>query len=111
MKVYIGNLPFSVDDNKLKEIFSPYGEIEEAMVIKNKFSGRSKGFGFVTFKNEEDAKKAIEGMNESEVEGRNLKVSEAKPMEEMPRKPRQRFQKSFDRKKNFNRNFDRKREF
>ncbi|MFQ5531891.1 MAG: RNA recognition motif domain-containing protein [Candidatus Nanoarchaeia archaeon] len=92
MKIYIGNLPFSVDDEKLKELFSSYGEIEEAIVINDKFSGRSKGFGFVTFKNDESAKKAISEMNEKEVEGRNLKVNEAKPMD--PDRP----------KGNFNRN-------
>ena len=84
MKVYVGNLPFSVDDEKLKELFSAFGEIEEATVIKDKFSGRSKGFGFVTFANDENAKKAIEEMNEKETEGRALKVNEARPMEERP---------------------------
>lgn len=88
MKIYVGNLPFSVDDAKLKEIFASYGEIEEATVIVNKFNNRSKGFGFVTFKDEESAKKAIEEMNEKEVEGRPLKVNEAKPFD--PDKPRQR---------------------
>ena len=86
MKVYVGNLPFSVDDAKLKELFSAHGETEEATVIKDKFSGRSKGFGFVTFKEDESAKKAIAEMNDKEVEGRNLKVNEAKPMD--PDRPR-----------------------
>jgi RNA recognition motif-containing protein len=81
MKVYVGNLPFSVDDEKLRELFSSYGEVEEASVIKDKFSGRSKGFGFVTFKDDESAKKAISVMNEKDIEGRNLKVNEAKPMD------------------------------
>ncbi|HOF43804.1 MAG TPA: RNA-binding protein [Candidatus Pacearchaeota archaeon] len=92
MKVYVGNLPFSVDDEKLKELFSSYGEIEEVSVIKDKFSGRSKGFGFVTFKNDDEAKKAIEEMNDKEVEGRALKVNEAKPLDpDAPRKPRRNF--------------------
>ena len=90
MKVYTGNLPFSVDDEKLKELFSAYGEIEEATVIKDKFSGRSKGFGFVTFKEDENAKKAIAEMNDKEIEGRNLKVNEAKPMDP-DRPPRRSF--------------------
>ena len=89
MKVYVGNLPFDVDDEKLKELFSEFGETEEVTVIKDKFSGRSKGFGFVTFKDEESAKKAIAKMNEKEIEGRNLKVSEAKPMD--PDRPRRDF--------------------
>lgn len=86
MKVYVGNLSFNIDDEALKKLFSSYGEIEEAIVIKDKFSGRSKGFGFVTFKDDESAKKAISEMNEKEVEGRNLKVNEARPMEERPKR-------------------------
>ena len=81
MKIYVGNLPFSVDRDKLQELFSTYGEIEEAVVISDKFSGRSKGFGFVTFKDEAAGQKAVAEMNEKEVEGRNLKVNEARPME------------------------------
>ena len=81
MKVYVGNLPFSVDREKLMELFASYGEVEEAVVISDKFSGRSKGFGFVTFKEDEAANKAIAEMNEKEIEGRNLKVNEARPME------------------------------
>jgi RNA recognition motif-containing protein len=84
MKIYVGNLPFSVDDEQLRELFKTYGEIEEVTIIKDRFSGRSKGFGFVTFKEDESAKKAISEMNEKEVEGRNLKVNEARPMEERP---------------------------
>ena len=81
-KVYVGNLPFSVEQGKLKELFASYGEIEEAVVISDRFSGRSKGFGFVTFVNDADADKAIAEMSEKEIEGRPLKVNEAKPMRE-----------------------------
>jgi RNA recognition motif-containing protein len=92
MKVYVGNLPFSVDDNGLKELFAPYGDVEEATVIKDKFSGRSKGFGFVTFKDDESASKAVSEMNDKEIEGRKLRVSEAKPMDpDRPRMPRRNF--------------------
>ncbi len=80
-KVYVGNLAFSVDQDKLKELFAPHGEIEEAVVISDRFSGRSKGFGFVTFVNDADADKAIAELNEKDVEGRPLKVNEARPME------------------------------
>ena len=79
-KIYVGNLPYSVSDKDLKEMFSSYGEIVEAVVIKDKYSGRSKGFGFVTFADEESAQKAVSEMNEKEVQGRNLKVNEARPM-------------------------------
>ena len=81
MKVYVGNLPFKVGDNELKEMFSTYGEVTEAVVIKDRYSGRSKGFGFVTFSDDAAGQKAIEEMNEKEVEGRALKVNEARPME------------------------------
>ena len=90
-KVYVGNLPFGVAEKELSEMFSSYGEITEAIVIKDKYSGRSKGFGFVTFANDESATKAISEMNEKEVQGRALKVNEAKPMEESERRPRRSF--------------------
>jgi len=87
MKVYVGNLPWSIDNEKLKELFASYGEIEEANVIVNNFNNRSKGFGFVTFKDDASAKKAISEMNEKEIEGRKLTVNEAKPMDpDAPRK-------------------------
>ena len=77
-KIYVGNLAYSVDDDKLKELFSPFGEIEEAIVIVDRFSKRSKGFGFVTFKDEESAQKAISEMSEKEIDGRKMKVNEAR---------------------------------
>ncbi|MCX6746637.1 MAG: RNA-binding protein [Candidatus Pacearchaeota archaeon] len=90
MKLYIGNLPFSIDDEGLKNLFSEYNP-EEVSLIKDKFSGRSKGFGFVTISDDEVAKKAISEMNGKDVEGRELKVSEARPMEDMPRRPPRNF--------------------
>ena len=81
MKLYIGNLSWSVDDSALKAMFEAYGP-EEAIVIKDRYSGRSKGFGFVTIPNDETAAKAISEMNGKDIEGRELKVSEAKPMRE-----------------------------
>jgi len=80
-KVYVGNLPWSVDDGKLKELFAVAGEITEAIVIKNKYSGRSKGFGFVTFTDDASAAKAIAELNGKSVDGREIKVTEAKPLE------------------------------
>jgi len=89
MKIYVGNLPFSVDEESLKELFSAY-TVAEVTLIKDKFSGRSKGFGFVTIEDDEEANKAISEMNGKDVEGRELKVSEAKPMEERPKRDFQR---------------------
>ena len=81
-KIYVGNLPFSFNSDKLKEVFSEFGDISEATVISDRFSGRSKGFGFVTFSNEDEAKAAVEAMNDKEIEGRKLKVNEARAREE-----------------------------
>ena len=90
-KVFVGNLPFSVNDASLREVFAPCGEITEATVIINKFNGRSKGFGFVTFSTEEAAKKAVSEIDGKDVQGRPIKVSEAKPMDPDSRPPRRSF--------------------
>lgn len=84
-KIYVGNLPFSVTLDRLKELFSSYGKIEDAIVMVDKFTGRSRGFGFVTFVDDGDADKALAEMNKKNVEGRELKVNEAKPLEEKPK--------------------------
>jgi len=92
MKIYVGNLPWTVDDQKLESMFSEFGEVAEATIIKDKFSGRSKGFGFVTFNSDDEAQKAIAAMNDKDIEGRKLKVNEAKPMDpDRPRPPRRDF--------------------
>lgn len=88
MKLYVGNLPWKIDDAGLKELFVSYGDVEEAVLIKDKFSGRSKGFGFVTMTDDAAAAKAIAEMHEKEVEGRPLTVSEAKPMTPRDNSPR-----------------------
>jgi RNA recognition motif-containing protein len=90
MKLHVGNLPFSVEDEEFKNLFADY-DAEEVTLIKDKFSGRPKGFGFVTISDDEVAKKAISELNGKDVGGRELKVSEAKPMEERPERPRRSF--------------------
>ncbi len=85
MKLYVGNLPWSVDEAKFKELFAAY-ETEEVTLIKDKFSGRSKGFGFVTIADDATAKKAISELNGKDIDGRELKISEAKPMEDRPKR-------------------------
>lgn len=84
-KLYVGNLPFSIREDKLREMFSEFGEISEVVVITDRATGRSKGFGFVTFADDSAADKAISEMNEKEVEGRKIRVSEARPQEERRR--------------------------
>lgn len=81
-KLYVGGLPYSASEDTLKEMFSQAGTVESAMIIMDKISGRSKGFGFVEMSSEEEAAKAIEMCNGKELEGRNLTVAEARPMEE-----------------------------
>ena len=81
-KLYVGNLPFGLESAKLQEVFQAAGNVVSAQVITDKYSGRSKGFGFVEFADDESGKKAIEAMNGKAVEGRELKVSEARPREE-----------------------------
>jgi RNA recognition motif-containing protein len=78
-KLYVGSLPYSVTEDELRNLFSPYGPIESVRIITDKFTGQSKGFGFVEMANGEDAKKAVEGMNGKQLNGRNLIVNEARP--------------------------------
>lgn len=78
-KLYVGNLPYSVNSDELRKIFSEFGEVVDAVVISDKYSGRSKGFGFVTFATEDMAQKAVEGMNSKELGGRSLVVNIARP--------------------------------
>lgn len=81
-KLYVGNLPWSVTNESLHDLFAAYGEIVEAIVISDRMSGRSKGFGFVTFANDADAEKAVAEMHDKEVEGRKIVVNVARPREE-----------------------------
>ncbi len=81
-RLYIGGLPYATTEDILKEHFSQAGEVASVIIIKDKMSGRSKGFGFVEYVNEEDAKKAIEMFDGKEFEGRNLTVNEARPMKD-----------------------------
>jgi RNA recognition motif-containing protein len=80
MKLYVGNLAYSVNDASLKAIFEPYGNVESARVISDRDSGQSKGFGFVEMA-DADAQKAMGALNGREQDGRALKVNEAKPQE------------------------------
>jgi RNA recognition motif-containing protein len=84
-KLYIGNLAYSTTDEGLKAACSQFGTVESAVVINDKMTGRSKGFGFVEMSTEEEAQKVVESLNGQEVDGRAIRVSEARPMEERPR--------------------------
>jgi len=82
MNIYVSNLSFNVVDEDLKAFFEEYGEVSSARIITDKFTGRSRGFGFVEMPNDEEAKKAIAELDKGVVEGRAITVTEAKPREE-----------------------------
>ncbi len=79
MNIYVGNLNYQMTDDDLRDLFSSYGEVDSARVIMDKFTGRSKGFGFVEMSDDNAARTAIEELNDSDVQGRNIKVNEARP--------------------------------
>ncbi len=79
MKIYVGNLPFSMDSDALLELFKQHGEVDSATVVTDRDTGRSRGFGFVEMSDGTEARKAIEATNDLEVDGRSLSVNEARP--------------------------------
>ena len=80
-KLYVGNLAYTVANADLEELFSQVGQVQSATVVMDKFSGQSKGFGFVEMATAEEASKAIQQFNDADLKGRNIKVNEAKPRE------------------------------
>ncbi len=80
-KLYVGGLSYAVTEDKLKEIFSAHGTVESARVITDRFTGRSRGFGFVEMTEDAEAQAAIDSLNGTELEGRTLTVNEARPQE------------------------------
>lgn len=85
-KLYVGGLSYSTTQEGLSQAFSAAGSVASAVIINDKMTGRSKGFGFVEYTSEEDAQKAIEMFNGKELDGRTLTVNEARPMEDRPRR-------------------------
>jgi len=82
MNIYVGNLSFDVAEDELKEAFGAFGAVESVNLIKDKFSGKSRGFGFVEMPSQEEAQAAIAGLNGKDLKGRELKVNEARPRED-----------------------------
>ncbi|RLD60784.1 MAG: RNA-binding protein [Bacteroidetes bacterium] len=78
MNIYVGNLPYSISEDELSKVFGQYGEVISVKIITDKYSGRSKGFGFVEMLNDDDAQKAIDELNDSDIKGRNVKVNVAR---------------------------------
>ncbi len=86
MNIYCGNLPYNLSDDELKDLFAAHGEVSRVNVIMDKFTGQSKGFGFVEMPNDDEGNAAIEALNGTDVNGRSIKVNEARPREERPRR-------------------------
>ena len=86
MNIYVGNLPYSVTEDDLRTAFEAYGAVSSAAVISDKFTGQSKGFGFVEMPDQGEAESAVEALNGADMKGRSLRVNEARPRE--PRPPR-----------------------
>lgn len=85
-KLYVGGLPYATTDAELRDAFAQAGSVDSAVIIMDRMSGRSKGFGFVEMTSDDDAQKAIEMWNGKDFGGRTLTVNEARPMEERPRR-------------------------
>lgn len=86
MNIYVGNLSYNLSDNDLQQKFAEFGAVSSAKIIEDRDTGRSKGFGFVEMPNDDEGAKAIEGLNGTDLDGRNLTVNEARPREERPRR-------------------------
>ena len=86
-KLYVGNLPYSVTEEKLQQHFGQHGSVLSARIITDKFSGRSKGFGFVEMASDEEVQRATAALNGHEFEGRNIVVSEARPQQQRAPRP------------------------
>ena len=84
MNIYVGNLPYSATDADLRETFAQFGEVSSVQLISDKFTGQSKGFGFVEMANNSQADAAIKGLNGTSLKGRNITVNQAKPRTERP---------------------------
>ncbi len=85
MKIYVGNLSFRTTQQELEDLFTNYGSVQEAAVVTDRETGRSRGFGFVTMPEDNEANAAIEALNGTEIEGRTLTVNEARPKADRPR--------------------------
>lgn len=79
MNIYIGNLPYSISEDELRDLFAAHGEVSSANIIMDRDSGRSKGFGFVEMPEKAQAEAAIDAINQSDVQGRSVRVNEARP--------------------------------
>lgn len=89
MNIYVGNLPYSISEEELRGLFAQHGDVTSAKIISDKFTGQSKGFGFVEMPNQGQGEAAIKALDGSPVSGRNLRVNEARPRPDRPQQRRQ----------------------
>lgn len=90
MNIYVGNLDYNLQEDELGEIFAEYGEVVSVKIVKDRETGRAKGFGFVEMANESEGDKAVEELDGAEVNGRNIKVNKARPRPERAERPQRR---------------------
>lgn len=86
MNIYVGNINFGMEEAELESLFAEYGSVTSARIIFDRETGRSRGFGFVEMANDDEAKKAIDELNEKEFSGRSLSINEARPKQDRPRR-------------------------
>src|SRR5689334_7063856 len=86
MNIYVSNLGFNVKDEDLKKFFTPFGEVTSAKIINDRETGKSRGFGFIEMSDDEASKKAISELNDKMIDGRAIKVTEARPKEDKPKR-------------------------
>lgn len=91
MNIYVGNLPYNATEDELRSKFEEYGQVSSANIIKDRDTGRSKGFGFIEMPDDGEAEEAIQALNEFEMGGRNLRVNQARPKEKRERGGRPRY--------------------
>jgi len=84
VNIYVGNLSFKATDADLRAAFEPFGQVQSAKIVEDRETGRSRGFGFVEMPNDEEGRKAIEGVNNKDIAGRAVRVNEARPREDRP---------------------------
>ena len=101
MNIYVGNLDFRMREDELRKTFEDFGEVSATRIISDKYSGRSKGFGFVEMPEDEEAKKAIEELNGKEMGGRRIVVNESVERERSERKPSSQHQRSRSRRRDY----------
>lgn len=91
MNIYVGNLPYNLTEEELKDVFAEFGELTSVNLISDRFTGQPKGFAFVEMPNDSEAEQAIQALNETSIKGRNVKVNQARPRTERPQQNRQRY--------------------